>query len=119
MVYFEGKDGMGDALKDIQRQGWERRVSEIESQRDALLAFKTWVHAYLDARGIPTHPGGPHSAEGCRIGDRLELVFAELERLRTVTQAIKEMTDFNDPNSYASDDPHNCLEVIAHKVRVG
>lgn len=52
------------------------------TERDKLLAFKTWVHAYLDARGVPHHPPGTHGAAGCRIGDRLDHVFAELESLR-------------------------------------
>ncbi len=47
---------------------------------EVLQAFKSWVHAYLDDKGIPTHPDGPHSAEGCRIGDRLDLVFERISR---------------------------------------
>jgi len=44
--------------------------------------FKTYVHARLDAAGVPTHPDGPHSAEGCRIGDRLDIVFAGIADLQ-------------------------------------
>lgn len=40
-----------------------------------LQAFKDFVHRRLDTAGIPTHPDGPHSKEGCRIGDRLDLVI--------------------------------------------
>lgn len=47
-----------------------------------LQAFKDWVHGYLDGKGVPHHPPGVHGAEGCRIGDRMDWVFAELDRLR-------------------------------------
>lgn len=47
-----------------------------------LRAFKAYVHRRLDEAGVPTHPEGPHSAEGCRVGDRLDLVFHEVQRLR-------------------------------------
>lgn len=59
-------------------------IEQLRQERDALLKFKNWVHAYLDSKGVPTHPDGPHSRCGCRIGDRMDLVFAELTRLRTV-----------------------------------
>lgn len=42
----------------------------------ALRRFKAYVHNRLDEVGVPTHPDGPHSAEGCRIGDRLDLILA-------------------------------------------
>lgn len=42
---------------------------------DALQRFKDYVHGRLDAAGVPTHPDGPHSAEGCRIGDRLDIAL--------------------------------------------
>lgn len=41
-----------------------------------LQAFKDYVHARLDAAGIPTHPDGEHSKAGCRIGDRLDIALA-------------------------------------------
>src|SRR5580698_6043457 len=44
---------------------------------DALQRFKDFVHRRLDTAGVPTHPDGPHSKEGCRIGDRLDLVVGE------------------------------------------
>lgn len=45
----------------------------------SLRAFKAYVHARLDAAGVPTHPDGEHSKAGCRIGDRLDIVVAALE----------------------------------------
>lgn len=50
-----------------------------QSQRDALQAFKDFVHRRLDEAGVPTHPDGPHSKEGCRIGDRLDIVLRSAE----------------------------------------
>lgn len=100
---------MGDALKDIQRQSWERRVAEIESERDALRKFKEWVHAYLDAKGIPTHPDGPHSKDGCRIGDRMDLVFAELDQLKADNHRLRlgDMSSFDYERLVAwINDPH-------------
>ncbi len=59
---------------------YETQTAELEK----LAAFKSWCHAYLDQKGIPTHPDGPHSREGCRIGDRLDAVFAELAAARAL-----------------------------------
>lgn len=46
-----------------------------------LQLFKDWVHAYLDSKGVPHHPPGSHGAEGCRIGDRLDWVMAQVNQL--------------------------------------
>ncbi len=45
---------------------------------DKLRKFKSFVHCRLDDMGIPTNPDGPHSKEGCRIGDRLDIVQRRL-----------------------------------------
>lgn len=50
----------------------------LEEERAKLQAFKNWVHDYLDKHGVPADPGGPHTAEGCRIGDRMDWVFEQL-----------------------------------------
>lgn len=47
-----------------------------------LQAFKDWVHAYLDGKSVPHHPPGPHGAEGCRIGDRMDWVWSNLAAAR-------------------------------------
>jgi len=41
---------------------------------EKLEAFKNYVHQRLDAMGIEKEPNGKHSANGCRIGDRLDLL---------------------------------------------
>lgn len=55
-----------------------KRVKESEAQwkerAKRLQAFKDLVHHRLDAMGVPAHPDGKHSEEGCRIGDRLDIV---------------------------------------------
>lgn len=59
----------------------------LEAERDKLQAFKSWVHDYLDKHGVPTGPGGPHSAEGCRIGDRMDWVFEQLANSKPAPEA--------------------------------
>lgn len=74
---------------------WEQAVAilggwdSLALHRDMLQRFKDFVHARLDAAGVPTHPNGPHSAEGCRIGDRLDLLFAERAALQASLDAIR------------------------------
>jgi hypothetical protein len=62
-------------------------VRALRAERDALQRFKDFVHRRLDTAGVPTHPDGPHSKEGCRIGDRLDLVVAERDALRLAYDA--------------------------------
>ncbi len=57
---------------------FEAKLAAIEKEKNALAAFKEWVHAYLDSKGVPHHPPGPHGAEGCRIGDRMDYVFDKM-----------------------------------------
>ena len=51
---------------------------EETAEQKALRAFKGYVHQRLDDAGIPTRPEGEHSAAGCRIGDRLDILLARL-----------------------------------------
>ncbi len=57
-----------------------RQFLRALGREQALAQFKSWVHAYLDSKGIPADPGGPHSKEGCRIGDRMDLVFSMIPK---------------------------------------
>lgn len=64
-----------------------KELRELRAARDKLQAFKDYVHQRLDDSDIPTHPDGPHSQKGCRIGDRLDIALAscaENARLREV-----------------------------------
>ncbi len=54
------------------------RVMQLEAAVAKLQAFKDWVHGYLDSHGVPHHPPGTHGAEGCRIGDRMDWLMAEM-----------------------------------------
>lgn len=67
---------------------------EITKERDHLQAFKTWVHNYLDNKGIPANPGGPHIAEGCRIGDRMDYVFEKIALLTNLQRVRDELCPF-------------------------
>jgi hypothetical protein len=61
------------------------------AERDALAKFKAYVHRRLDEAGIPTDPDSLHKAEGCRIGGRLDVVFAERDALRAAVEKIPDI----------------------------
>jgi hypothetical protein len=64
-------------------------AADIDGQRAKLQAFKDWVHDYLDAQGVPTNfPDGPHTKEGCRVGDRLDWL---VEQLRVAQKQVAEL----------------------------
>jgi len=52
-------------------------MTAIVEERDALQAFKDFVHARLDKAGVPVDPPGEHRDAGCRIGQRLDLVLGK------------------------------------------
>lgn len=56
-----------------------KRAREAEQERDALAEFKAFVHHRLDQAGVPTHIDGPHSKEGCRVGDRLDWIISRAQ----------------------------------------
>ena len=56
-----------------------KAANDLEDKVAALQRFKDFCHAYLDAHGVPHgDPDNPHQKEGCRIGARLDLLFAKL-----------------------------------------
>lgn len=63
-------------------------IVDLKRENEKLKAFKDYVHARLDEAGIEKSPNGEHSKHGCRIGDRLDIVFAENKRLREVLEEI-------------------------------
>lgn len=65
------------------------KVNSLAARVDDLQRFKDWVHNCLTEHGVPEHPGGPHTAAGCRIGDRLDWVFARLENQEADTEALR------------------------------
>lgn len=58
------------------RDKYAEPMRQLRQQLTKAKAFKEWTHNYLDSKGVPHHPPGPHGAEGCRIGDRMDWVFA-------------------------------------------
>jgi hypothetical protein len=66
----------------------------LTAERDKLAAFKAFVHARLDAAGVPPEfPDGPHTREGCRIGDRLDWL---VERLKSGSALLFEALGHGD-----------------------
>lgn len=63
-------------LANITRQLSNAELAALVRQRDSLLRHKDFVHHRLDQAGIDPNPNGPHSKEGCRIGDRLDIALA-------------------------------------------
>lgn len=61
----------------------------LVSRAEAAEQFKAYVHGRLDAAGIPTHPNGPHSKDGCRIGDRLDLIFSAFNAANAYVAGVK------------------------------
>lgn len=66
--------------KELKNEARET-ADELAAQVEKLQAFKDFVHRRLDEMGIEPNPDGPHSKEGCRIGDRLDLVQQGLTAL--------------------------------------
>lgn len=55
------------------------RDAAVEAKQKAE-AFKTWVHAFLDSKGVPANPDPDGNANhGCRISGRMQWVFERLE----------------------------------------
>lgn len=61
------------------------------AERDKLQALKTYTHDRLTAAGVTADPESPHRAEGCRIGGRLDEVFAVREKLEAENVALREL----------------------------
>lgn len=71
----------------------EGALREMIDLAKSLQKFKAWVHAYLDGLGVPKEfPDGPHTREGCRIGDRMDWLVKQQETLRARLQGT-EKTD--------------------------
>ena len=57
-------------------------VLSLRSQLAQAAKFKSYVHERLDAASVPADPPSPHREHGCRIGGRLDWVFAQLAQAR-------------------------------------
>lgn len=75
-------------MTDVDIDAYARFAADVEAERNALQRFKEYVHRRLDEAGIPTHPDGPHSADGCRIGDRLDIALGVIEPAARVYRGL-------------------------------
>lgn len=80
---------------------WEDEKAALLAERDHLAKFKAYVHKRLDDADVPHHPPGPHGAEGCRIGDRLDWVAAALAREKGLAETLEYIRDNYDHDSDA------------------
>lgn len=69
-------------MMDIGHARMAAALVEMRAERDALAAFKAYAHERMDGASIPTHPEGAHSAEGCRIGDRFDILIGQRDVAR-------------------------------------
>lgn len=71
------------------------QVAALIAERDKLAEFKAFVHKRLDDAGVPTDPPGEHRDAGCRIGQRLDVLFARenvyVQRAAEATLELDEM----------------------------
>lgn len=56
---------------------WQQR-QRLKTVTAKFQRFKDYVHGRLDEAGVPSDPGGPHSEQGCRVGDRLDIALRAL-----------------------------------------
>jgi hypothetical protein len=68
----------------------------LREQLEQAQKFKAFVHDYLTQHGIPEgDPTNQHQLEGCRIGARLDLLFAQVANrdaaLRQKDEALREL----------------------------
>jgi hypothetical protein len=58
-----------------------RAAKQAQDKAEGGERFKEFVHRYLDEHNVPADdPNNRHSKEGCRIGARLDLLFAQRDR---------------------------------------
>lgn len=81
-----------ELVSETVRRHVEQLVADrdrLTAERDKLQAFKNWVHGYLDSHEVPHHPPGTHGAEGCRIGDRMDWLMQQIDRLKAEVERLK------------------------------
>lgn len=81
---------------DTGAKALERVTADLDRERAARVkaeAFKAYVHKRLDDAGVEKSPVDQHAREGCRIGGRLDIVFAELDTLRAQLDAVTRERD--------------------------
>ncbi len=80
--------GYADAIREVaqpiadERDMLKADRSALLRERDALQAFKDYVHQRLDEAAIATHPPGEHADAGCRVGQRMDLLVGERDEAK-------------------------------------
>lgn len=97
------------SIHDVSERGKEEearslevatRNVELEVAVAKLQRFKDYVHARLDAAGVTVDPESAHKAEGCRIGGRLDEVFATRDALLAACKAFEDYYENGDLNRF-------------------
>lgn len=85
--------GFNDGLDANEARVVELRaaLAAAATTEAALKAFKSYVHRRLDEAGIPTHPNGAHSKQGCRVGDRLDIALAAEARATALEGEVQSL----------------------------
>lgn len=66
------------------------QLTALRERAEKAERFKAYVHKRLDDAGVPVDPPSVHRESGCRIGGRLDAVFAENDALRaSLAQAVE------------------------------
>jgi hypothetical protein len=79
-----GLSGSSVAAEEPTSELRQLRAREQQAQK-----FKTFVHDYLTEHGVPEgDPTNQHQIEGCRIGARLDLLFAREQQIREALEKI-------------------------------
>lgn len=99
----EYEDQMRAQQQERARQAHQQ---DLEQEAGRLQGFKAYVHARLDQDGVPTNPDGPHSKEGCRVGDRLDwLLKSRADLLAALKTLLADMEyEYRDRNGDADHD---------------
>lgn len=66
----------------------------VTEERDKLQAFKSYVHKRLDEAGVTVDPESSHRDRGCRIGGRLDEVFAVIVALSADVKRLEKESGF-------------------------
>ncbi len=84
--HYQAEHGTEKAVADALRI-----LPERGQLAEAGQAFKAFVHAYLDSHGVAHgDPENQHQKEGCRIGARLDLLFAQRDAAMADAAALQE-----------------------------
>lgn len=88
----------------------DEHAALLQKRVESLEAFKAYVHQRLDAAGVPTHPDGPHSAEGCRVGDRLDLLIGERDSAQQAISDYGVQTSMKVPGMSREESERLCFQ---------